>query len=159
MAGTSRRGLFTGWNVLPFSMYRGETSTLYTCIKIDTKPSKLQTAQNLKRQKTVKHYNNYDVIILLITHYQTTNFRLFQTEWACRQQFQIWRKRQKVIQMGRKHCGKRRNCSLRAISPFPRMFSKVLFFQLQKTNKILNTITFSICYISSTLLPNNKILN
>ena len=27
----------------------------------------------------------------------------------------------------RKHCGKRRNCSLRAISPFPTVFSKGLF--------------------------------
>ena len=38
-----------------------------------------------------------------LTHYQTTNFRLFQIERVCRQQFQIWRKWQKVIQMGRKH--------------------------------------------------------
>ena len=29
--------------------------------------------------------------------------------------------------MGRKHCGKRRNCSLRAISPFPTVFSKGSF--------------------------------
>ena len=29
--------------------------------------------------------------------------------------------------MGRKHCGKRRNCSLRAISSFPTIFSKGLF--------------------------------
>ena len=29
--------------------------------------------------------------------------------------------------MGRKRCGKRRNCSLRAISPFPTVFSKGLF--------------------------------
>ena len=29
--------------------------------------------------------------------------------------------------MGRKHCGKRRNCSLRAISPFPTVFSKGFF--------------------------------
>ena len=27
----------------------------------------------------------------------------------------------------RKHCGKRRNCSLRAISPFPTVFSKGLY--------------------------------
>ena len=27
-------------------------------------------------------------------------------------------------QKGRKHCGKRRYCSLRAISPFPTVFSK-----------------------------------
>ena len=61
-----------------------------------------------------------------LTHYQTTNFRLFQTERVCRRQFQIWRKWRKVIQTGRKHCGKRRNCSLRAISPFPTVFSKRL---------------------------------
>ena len=61
-----------------------------------------------------------------LTHYQTTNFRLFQTERVCRWQFQIRRKWQKVIQTGRKQCGKRRNCSLRAISPFPTVFSKGL---------------------------------
>ena len=33
---------------------------------------------------------------------------------------------QKVLLMGGKHCGKRRNCSLRAISPFPSVFSKDL---------------------------------
>ena len=60
-------------------------------------------------------------------HYQTTNFRLIWTERFCRRQFQIWWKWQKVIQMGRKHYGKRRNCSLWAISPFPIVFSKGLF--------------------------------
>ena len=60
---------------------------------------------------------------MALTHYQTTNFRLFQTERVCRRQFQMWRKWQKVIQMGRKHCEKRRNCSSRAISPFPTVFS------------------------------------
>ena len=54
-------------------------------------------------------------------------FRLFQTERVCRRQFHIWRKWKEVIQTGRKHCGKRRNCSLRAISPFPTVFSKGLF--------------------------------
>ena len=29
--------------------------------------------------------------------------------------------------MDRKHCGKRRNCLLRAISPFPTVFSKGLY--------------------------------
>ena len=41
-----------------------------------------------------------------LTHYQTTNFSIFQTERVCRRQFQLWQKRQKVIQIGRKHCGK-----------------------------------------------------
>ena len=62
-----------------------------------------------------------------LTHYHTTNFRLFQTERASRRQFQIWRKWKKGIQTGGKHCGKRRNCSLRAISPSPTVFSKGLF--------------------------------
>ena len=38
-----------------------------------------------------------------LTHYQTTNFRPFQTERVCRRQFQIRQIWQRVIQMGRKH--------------------------------------------------------
>ena len=68
----------------------------------------------------------------MIESYQTTNFRLFQTERVCRRQFQIWRKWQKVIQTGRKHCGKRRNCSSRAISAFPTVFSKGFFLGASK---------------------------
>ena len=33
----------------------------------------------------------------------------------------------KVLETGRKHCGKRRNCSLLAISSFPTVFSKGLY--------------------------------
>ena len=40
-----------------------------------------------------------------LTHYQTTNFRLFRVERLCRRQFKIRRKWQKVIQTCRKHCG------------------------------------------------------
>ena len=54
-----------------------------------------------------------------ITLSQTTNFLLFQTERVCRQQFWITCKWRKILQVGRKHCGKRRNCSLWAISFFP----------------------------------------
>ena len=57
---------------------------------------------NIKHDHLVQH-------IPSLTHYQTTNFRLFQTERVCRRQFQIWRKWKKVILTGRKHCGKRRN--------------------------------------------------
>ena len=32
----------------------------------------------------------------------------------------------KVLQTGRKHCGKRRNCSLQAISPFSTVFNSVI---------------------------------
>ena len=54
-----------------------------------------------------------------------TDFRLFQIERVYRLQFWIWWKRQKVFQKVRKHCGKRRNCLLRAISPFPTVFADV----------------------------------
>ena len=67
------------------------------------------------------------LILTNLTHYQMTNFRFFQTKRVCRRQFHIWRKWQKAIQTGGKHCGKRRNCSLRAISPLPIVFSKGLF--------------------------------
>ena len=45
-------------------------------------------------------------ILKHLTHYQTTNFRLFQTERVCRRQFQIWRKRKKVIQTVENTVGK-----------------------------------------------------
>ena len=43
----------------------------------------------------------------------------------------------RVIPTGRKHCGKRRNCSLRAISPFPTVFSKDLYCRQVKTRACL----------------------
>ena len=70
-------------------------------------------------------YINIDKICS--THYQTTHFTRFQIQKLCRRQFKIWRKWQKVIQPGRKHCGKRKNCSLRAISLFPQCFQKSCF--------------------------------
>ena len=73
----------------------------------------------------------------VLTLSQTTNFRLFQTQGVCRRQFQTWWRWQKVLQMGRKHCGKRRNCSLRAISPFPTVFSEDLNFRHVKTRACL----------------------
>ena len=39
--------------------------------------------------------------------------------------------------MGRKHCGKRRNCSSRAISPFPTVFSKDFYCRHVKTRACL----------------------
>ena len=66
-----------------------------------------------------------------------TNFGLFQTERACRRRFQVWGKCLKVFETGRKHSGKRRNCSLRAISPFPAVFSKDLYCRHVKTRACL----------------------
>ena len=69
-----------------------------------------------------------------------TNFNLFQTERVCRWQFQIWWKWQKVLQMGREHCGKKRPCSLRAISPFLTVFSKDLYCRHVKTRACLGKV-------------------
>ena len=67
-----------------------------------------------------------------LTHYQTANFRLFQTERVCRRQFQIWHKRQKVIQTGRKHWRKRRNCRYEQFLRLPQCFQKVCFPGMSK---------------------------
>ena len=39
----------------------------------------------------------------------------------------IWTNGDTITCLRRKHCGKRRNCLLRAISPFPTMFLKAVF--------------------------------
>ena len=66
-----------------------------------------------------------------------TNYRLFQIERVCRRQFQIRYQWQKVLKTDRIHCGKTRNCSLRAISPFPTEFSKHLYYRHVKTRACL----------------------
>ena len=71
-----------------------------------------------------------------LTLSQTTNFRPFQIERACRQ-FLVRRKWRKTLQRGRKPCGKKRNCSLRAISPFPTGFSKDFYCRHVKTRACL----------------------
>ena len=72
-----------------------------------------------------------------LTLSQTTNFGLFQTQTACRRQFHICSKWRRSLLTGRKHCGKRRNCSSRAISPFPTVFSKDLYCRHVKTRACL----------------------
>ena len=56
----------------------------------------------------------------------------------------IWTNVDTIIRLCRKHCGKRRNCSLQAISPFPTMFSKVVCCIFRQNeylwSKGLNTI-------------------
>ena len=72
-----------------------------------------------------------------LTLSKMTNFRLFQMERVCRQQCRTWQKWQKVFLTGRKHCGKRINCSLRAVYPFPTVFSKDLHCRHVKTRACL----------------------
>ena len=69
--------------------------------------------------------------------------------------------------MGRKHCGKRRNCSLRAISPFPTVFSKDLHCRHVKIqglfgkglSVIMNIIEYKYHIILSHQDPEDRIFN
>ena len=63
--------------------------------------------------------------------------------------------------MGRKHCGKRRNCSLQAISPFPTVFSKGSFQGVSK-GVIVREWVKKVIYISHINLytfHNNHLIN
>ena len=75
------------------------------------------------------HGQNFSLLadFLCINHYQMTNFRLFQTERVCRRQFQILRKWQKAIQMGRKPVGKGEIAHYKQFLLFPQCFLKACF--------------------------------
>ena len=61
------------------------------------------------------------------------NFRLVQIETNCRQDFEVHFKWKINIIYGRKHCEKRINCFLQAISPFLTMFSTATYVLCIKT--------------------------
>ena len=61
--------------------------------------------------------------------FQTTNFRSFKLKGFADDNFKFDKN---GIQMGRKHCGKRRNCSLRAIFSFSLSVFKRLVLQTCK---------------------------
>ena len=67
---------------------------------------------------------------------QTTNFTLFQTE-SLQTTISNLMKMAEISPTGRKHCLKRRNCLLRAISPFPTVFSKGVHCRPVKTRACL----------------------
>ena len=84
----------------------------------------------------------------------------YQTERVCLWQFQIWWNWQKVHQTGRKHCRKRRNCSLQAISPFPAVFSKDLYWKRVNTWACLgNALKTYMLFFIRNKKQNNKILD
>ena len=67
------------------------------------------------RSKSINQFHNLPMFMIyqlrskireqvLLTLFQITQFRLFQTERASRRQFQVWWKWQTIVQKGRKHC-------------------------------------------------------
>ena len=77
------------------------------------------------------------IALSMFTLCQKTNCRLYQSQTVCRRQFQIRWKWRKVLLKVRKHCGKRRSCLYRAISPFLTVLSKDLYSRHVKTRACL----------------------
>ena len=75
--------------------------------------------------------------LLILTLSQTTNFRLSQTEEFADNDNKSDKNGRNFFKQGRKHSGKRRNFSLQAISPFPKVFSKALYCRHVKTRACL----------------------
>ena len=78
-----------------------------------------------------------------LTHYQTTNFRLFQTERVCRRQFQIWQKWPKAIQTGRKHWEKEKLLVTSNFSFSHSVFKRLVSLRHQKVSLCGNGLTLS----------------
>ena len=133
---TVENSVLTPWNKSVFLYYTALSSTLLTTYYI---------------AQSIKFFFNWVLNIMgkgeppfllfplfeCFNPFPNENFRFSLTERDCRRQFWIWRKWQKVHQKSRKHCGKRRNCLLRAISPFPIVFSKDLYCRHIKTRASL----------------------
>ena len=62
-----------------------------------------------------------------LTLYFICQFWALQIQQKTDMMSKSWTNGDTVIWLSRKHCGKRRNCSLRAISSFPKMFSKAVY--------------------------------
>ena len=69
-----------------------------------------------------------------------TNFRCFQIEELADDSFKFYKKWQKVLQKGRKHCWKRRNCLLRAISPCHSVYKR-LVLQTHKNRRMWKVVS------------------
>ena len=72
-----------------------------------------------------------------LTLSQTTTCRLAKLKELAGDNFKVDKNGRKFSKYDRKHRGKRRNCLLRAISPFPTVFSKDLYCRHIKTRACL----------------------
>ena len=85
---------------------------------------------------------------MLQTNYQTTNFRLFKLEELVDDNFKFDENDRKLSKRV-ENTGKRRNCSLRAISPFPSVFKRLVSQGRQKVSLCGNGLiyfSFSQCF-------------
>ena len=72
-----------------------------------------------------------------LTHYRRQNFRLVKIKTNCRQHFKVHLKWKISTIEGRKHCEKRRNCLLQAISLLLKCFPQLYTFSVSKHGFVL----------------------
>ena len=61
--------------------------------------------------------------------------------------------------MGRKHCGKRQNCSFRAIPPFPQCFQKNLYNRHLKPGLVWKSVKTLNCVVQAPTIHFVKIIS
>ena len=74
---------------------------------------------------------------LNFTFFPNDQFKIFQTEWISRWQFQSWWKLQDVLKKGRKHYGKMRNLLLMSNFSFSHSVVKRLVLQTRKNQEFV----------------------
>ena len=69
---------------------------------------------------------------MLLTHYQTTNFRLFQTERVCRKHFKLDENGRKTSKQAENTVGKGEIARYEQFLLFPQCFQKACFPEASK---------------------------
>ena len=102
---------------------------------------KILGQNRLENKKELSIWNSLNTTrILSLTLSEMTNFRLFQTERVCRWQFRIWWKLQKVLQTGRKHCGKGEIARYEQFLLFPQCFQKTCTADTKKPGLVCERV-------------------
>ena len=96
----------------------------------------IKRAENIVRNGENAGNNDFLHFPVFLTLSQKTNFRLFQTESVCRQQFWIWWKWWRVLQQGRKHCGKKEKLLITSNFSFTHSVFKRLVLQTLKNQDL-----------------------
>ena len=97
------------------------------CVNLDHNPSTLQECH------CAKTFHCFSVIVKWVKPItRRQNFRLVQIETNCRRHFKVHLKRKISTTYSVKHCEKKRNCLLQAISPFLTMFSTSIYLSASK---------------------------
>ena len=107
-----------------------------------------------KRFSLLQAENNVEKEKMLVTSIFSFSLNVFIRQEFADDNFKF-NKNDKVLKTGKKYCGKRRKCSLTAISPFPTVFSKDLYCKHVKTRTYLvkQALKYDSNYFSKEAVP------